>query len=301
MMKFIVHILRFSRRIFRSTRLQHNVFLIAIYTFLIRRILNTSEEPILFRHFSIYTDPEDISITPSVVTGDFEKLELDYLEQYLQIDDGPFLFIDIGANIGIYTIFISKILGNSVKIIAIEPNLKSAQILSQNLKLNKVDLDYIEIKSFAIGLVEKKYFFTNQSNAGASSLTLDPKEGDPIEIQTLGYFKEDFENSYFKQILIKVDIEGYEADALLSDFELVKNCRVTILMEFFNEPNRLKLGDFEMLFSLLSTIYSSCLIFREDQVFEIAVEDLWNNLISDNHLSNILFLNENRIKTNAID
>jgi FkbM family methyltransferase len=293
--------LRFSRRIFRSTSLQNNVFLTTVYTFLIRKILNTSQKPIRFRHFFIYTDPEDISITPSVMTGDFEKLELDYLEQYLQIDDGPYLFIDIGANIGIYTIFVKNILGNNVKIIAIEPNLKSSQILSQNLKLNKVDLDSIEIKSFAIGLFEKNYFFTNQSNAGASSLTLDPKEGDPIEIQTLSYFKEDFENRYFKKILIKVDIEGYEADALLSDFELINNSPVTILMEFFNEPNRLVLSDFERLFSVLSNIYSSCLIFRDDQVFEIAVKDLWNNLMSDNHLSNILFLNENKIKTNPIN
>ncbi|MGY8913518.1 MAG: FkbM family methyltransferase [Flavobacteriales bacterium] len=47
--------------------------------------------------------------------------------------------IDVGANIGYYTVLFSKLIGSRGKIIALEPDKKNFSILSLNVKLNQIN------------------------------------------------------------------------------------------------------------------------------------------------------------------
>ena len=63
--------------------------------------------------------------------GDVNKLILSCLK------DGD-IFIDVGANIGYYSVLVGKIVGESGQVISVEPIPTTAKVLKYNVKLNKL-------------------------------------------------------------------------------------------------------------------------------------------------------------------
>ena len=63
----------------------------------------------------------------------FEWRELQFLEAYLKPGD---VFVDVGANIGLYSLVASRIVGNKGWVFAFEPCAKTSQRLAENLELN---------------------------------------------------------------------------------------------------------------------------------------------------------------------
>ena len=49
------------------------------------------------------------------------------------------VFCDIGANIGYYTVLAAPIVGDTGKVVAIEPSPATFELLKQNIKLNNAD------------------------------------------------------------------------------------------------------------------------------------------------------------------
>jgi FkbM family methyltransferase len=63
----------------------------------------------------------------------FENDELTFLERYLKEGD---VFIDVGANIGIFSLVAAKMVGATGKVISFEPTLSTFQRLNENIILN---------------------------------------------------------------------------------------------------------------------------------------------------------------------
>ena len=66
--------------------------------------------------------------------------------------EGDFV-IDVGANVGKYTVLASKLVGKRGKVLAIEPEIGAFKILKENIELN-VGNDSIEVK--ALNKTEKE-------------------------------------------------------------------------------------------------------------------------------------------------
>jgi FkbM family methyltransferase len=49
------------------------------------------------------------------------------------------VIVDVGANIGIFTVMASKLVGSRGRIVAIEPNSESAKRLERNIALNRLN------------------------------------------------------------------------------------------------------------------------------------------------------------------
>ena len=58
-------------------------------------------------------------------------------------------FVDVGSNVGYYTLKLAKTIGRKGKIISIEPDPDSFEILRKNCELN--NLETIELHNLAIG------------------------------------------------------------------------------------------------------------------------------------------------------
>jgi len=70
------------------------------------------------------------------------------------------IFIDVGANIGLMSIFASKIVGSNGIIYAFEPEPETFVILRKNIEINKIN----NIQAYNIELGESEYnsiIFTN--------------------------------------------------------------------------------------------------------------------------------------------
>ena len=159
----------------------------------------------------------------------YDKQERELLAQVLEKGG---TFVDIGANIGIYTLTAAKTMtGKKGIIIAFEPNPETFARLMFNLRSNIADFDnQPEIKALNIGVADKETTFTLQvdhANLGASSIrsknrqqekTAPGKTG-TMEITCRPLLDILKEFSITRIDALKIDIEGAEDIALMPFLE----------------------------------------------------------------------------------
>ena len=134
--------------------------------------------------------------------------EMAFLLHFLRVNDQ---FIDVGANIGAYSILAASQIG--CKTIAFEPSEKNYSILQANLHLNNLQ-EFIEIHNLALG--EKNETKTIGTKGALTYITNNQNlDLQKIEIQRLDDFAE------YAQI-IKIDVEGFE-EFVLKGAEQVLN------------------------------------------------------------------------------
>ena len=75
----------------------------------------------------------DRTITPTLLTGQYEKAELDILESLLE---PGMTVIDVGSNNGVYTCVSSRLVGQCGRVISIEPISENLEALNESISLN---------------------------------------------------------------------------------------------------------------------------------------------------------------------
>lgn len=134
--------------------------------------------------------------------------------------DSNQIFIDIGANVGYYSLKFSSIIGKDGKIIAIEPDPDTFDILNKNYQLN----NFQNIESLNLAISEKDGFlnlFRNEKHSGTSSLFSNSNNDDSIKIPTKT-LDNLLENRFNKIDLIKIDTEGSELSILKGATNILK-------------------------------------------------------------------------------
>lgn len=86
------------------------------------------------------------------------------------------IFLDVGANIGLHTIVAANRIGNTGKVISIEPQQKVSKLLMNNVKLN--NLENVSIFQCALGNKKTKMelYQINNNNDGQATLAADAKK-----------------------------------------------------------------------------------------------------------------------------
>ncbi len=126
------------------------------------------------------------------------------------------MFIDIGANIGTYSLFIARNCGDSARILAFEPHPRTYSKLMYNAKAN--GFSKIETVNRGIGPVrsQMQLYSSGGTNIGTASILPDAagdKERVDIKIVPLA---DALKSHLVRHVdLLKVDIEGYEDQALM--------------------------------------------------------------------------------------
>jgi len=125
------------------------------------------------------------------------------------------VFVDIGANTGYYSLNLAK-LGFS-KIVAIEPNPPTLEILKYNIQINNYE-EVISVVNFGIGSGETIPFYCSGGLGDASMHKLDDVT-EPIYVKTKSLLDVIKEQKIESIDALKIDIEGYEDKALIPFFE----------------------------------------------------------------------------------
>jgi len=146
----------------------------------------------------------------------WEPHNIALMRQYVNKGD---VVLDIGANIGFFSVVLSKIVGNTGKVHAFEPILENFKLLQLNCnKLSNTILHY-----YALGNETGKVTLASeQGNMGNSYITND-SYGDVnlIKLDDLGI------NPKF----IKLDVQGFEYDVLMGGLETIKSNRPIMIIE----------------------------------------------------------------------
>lgn len=171
--------------------------------------------------FNMCVNPsQDIGLEKSIYyTGTYEPNTLSIIKQLIGNKD----FVDVGANIGMMSIFAASLKPNS-RIISFEVNPVTLEIFKKNIELNSIK----NIEIISTGLGEEKstveLYDNLDLNRGSSSILIKSQNSKIYKVE-IDRFENIVNHSKYNIGLIKMDIEGYEYFALKG------------FGEFLNTPN----------------------------------------------------------------
>lgn len=130
-----------------------------------------------------------------------------------RLDEGG-VFVDAGANIGVYSILASKLVGNDGRVIAIEMIPKTAAILRKHVELNGCNNIFVveNALSSTNGMVVTATVPVGKYGQASISPSRTYAESEEITITTTTI--DDICQEYTSVELMKMDLEGAEAQAL---------------------------------------------------------------------------------------
>ena len=200
----------------------------------------------------------DVAVSGALALGMFEKQELKIFRE--QIRPGMTI-VDIGANIGLYTLISGKRVGSSGKVFAFEPVQENFSFLQKNISANHLD-NVIPLEMALAEEIGERIIYIAKDNKGHHSLSDDSgkNEGVKITTDTLDNILKRYGSP--KIDLIKMDIEGAEVLALEGMRETIKNNpRIKIFTEFYPAAiRRLKRDPVEFLKSFSSMGLKICVL-----------------------------------------
>ena len=143
--------------------------------------------------------------------------------------------IDLGANIGYLTLYFKKVLNVKNKILAVEPEARNFQFLTENINLNNLNNEVLT-KNVAIAEDEYDKFFDLSDHSNLHKITEKPSST-RVPCQTLSSLVR--ENNFIPDF-IKMDVEGAEIEVIegFKDYLDTHKGKMSILFEVHpNEYN----------------------------------------------------------------
>lgn len=157
--------------------------------------------------------------------------------------------LDIGANIGYYTLLLSQLVGEDGLVVAIEPYPGNVHLLELNLRLNRVT--NVKVMSVAVSdeVGTAQMFVSGGSNWHSLRPTeLTGKETISVPTVTIDTIVAQLERPID---LIRMDIEGWETKALSGAEGTLKRYCPTLIMEV--HPNYMQEGEVQQFLSWLQS------------------------------------------------
>ncbi len=165
------------------------------------------------------------------VYGEYSRHEIERLVRNLRPGD---VFVDVGANIGLFSVEIGRHLGSGGRVVAIEPAPDSARIASENVAINELQ-DVVEVHEFALG--EREDHLTLFAPADdpldvgrRSLLASDGSAVGTVAVRSLDGLVASGGLDLSDVNAIKIDVEGYEMAALRGMEATIQGCRPRIVL-----------------------------------------------------------------------
>jgi len=154
--------------------------------------------------------------------------EPEWTKEIRRLTKGVSTFIDVGANEGYYSIIAAL---NGARVLAVEPQQRLLRVIQTNIKLN--GLTSVEVVNCAVsnknGFAE--IHLSSSVNTGSSGFVRSTVYELPkakVKVVTLESLLKDA--GFASVDVMKVDIEGYEYEAILGSPALFQQHRIRILL-----------------------------------------------------------------------
>jgi FkbM family methyltransferase len=171
--------------------------------------------------------------------GTYEPFETEIVKREIKKSD---VALDIGANIGYYTLLFARLVGEEGKVFAFEPDPYNFSLLQKNVEINGYKNVELIPKAVSNETGKSRLYFKNKDHV--QNMIFDNHTSLPsAEIETTR-LDDYFANYQGKIDFIKMDIQGAEGRAIQGmDYLLKINSGMKIAMEF--EPASLILSGME--------------------------------------------------------
>lgn len=179
---------------------------------------------------AIYTSADNYIEWTILSTGTYE----DEINKLIKISLGPGdVALDIGGNIGLQSIRMSKSVGENGKIFAFEPLTHLQEKFSRNIKLNKAD--NVKLFPYALSNIESEAdFHINKGNWNQGTFNIsNNQEGTEIQHVIIKVADEIPNIKALNSLdLVKIDVEGYEYQVLLGLKQTINKHKPRIIFEY---------------------------------------------------------------------
>ena len=175
--------------------------------------------------FRIFADPEDLAVGKSVLSGQYEPEVMAAFRDVLRPGMGV---IDVGANIGVFSMLAASLVGPAGWVLGVEPNRRNARMAEASRRLN--GFGHLTILQAAAargpGLLAMNTSFSNGTTSSVDDCAV-------LEAETVGCVPIDAVSPRGRRVnLVKLDIEGAEYNALLGCRGLLRRYRPVLVLEF---------------------------------------------------------------------
>lgn len=184
---------------------------------------------------TMWLDLTDAFVSNSCLHDSYEPLETAFVKAILRKGD---IFLDIGANIGWFTLLATTLIGNTGQVHAFEPRKPTVDYLRRSIALNELD-SIVTIHEVGLDLEERDHCLAwerGTPNPGHSAL-YEGAAGDKLETMAIHVTTLD-KIDLPKVDFIKIDVEGAEMNVFLGGAETITAHRPVILSELY--PEQLK-------------------------------------------------------------
>ena len=136
-------------------------------------------------------------------------------------------FLDIGANIGYFSLLAASVVGEIGKVICFEPNVQNLRLLHASVLEN----GFQHVQVFPLAASDSRHLLKLQSFGSNGALAAAPSEPSNYQfVQSVAV--DDLVSTEGRVHVIKMDIEGYESFALRGMRQLIARHRPILFTEF---------------------------------------------------------------------
>ncbi|MDP2946996.1 MAG: FkbM family methyltransferase [Nanoarchaeota archaeon] len=177
----------------------------------------------LIQGHKMFLDSED-SLRLSL-SGVYEPFETETIKDIVKKGD---IVMDIGANIGYYTLLLARFVGDKGKVIAFEPDPDNFVLLKKNVEINGYK-NVILVQKAVSNKTEKIKLYLHKNDKKQHSIYDSSNSRKSIEVESIrldNYIDEEID-------FIKIDVEGAEGEITQGMDNLLKgNKKIKIITEF---------------------------------------------------------------------
>ncbi len=263
--KLLLSIINFARRNFRNTWVHRIPLTSFVYKKVFAMTFRGKDINIEFRGNKYTVPTTDTTVVPSMISGDFERYELDV---YNSLIKKGFLILDIGANIGVYSIEASRHIGENGQVHAFEPISENIAFLKQNLLLNNAH--NVTVQNCAIGKEGGAIkIYKAKHNIGTHSMGRISNSFEEVAMTSIDSF---VGMNSLKVDLIKIDVEGGEGYAIEGGLETIKSQQPLLFIEFSSPHLQLCGYSPKIHAATLLSLYQFCYMIDEQKKTFVRVE-----------------------------
>jgi len=207
---------------------------LAIYEFLLG-ILWVNKSIIEVQGSKMYVDPYGLpksfkkTFHSYFMSPSWEELTTEMFKETVKEGD---TVVDLGANVGYYTLLAARLVGQKGKVYAFEPEPLNYGLLLKNIEINGYD-NVVPLQKAVSNTTGMVGLFLDSKDTGAHSIYQPEDKREVVEVESVT-LDEFFKDKGYRIDVIKMDVEGAEMAALLGMERLIgKNENLKIFVEFY--------------------------------------------------------------------
>lgn len=196
----------------------------AILSVFLKKLLKIKRFVIEAKFGKFFIDPASLFGQFLLQRGEYEPSMTEVLRHFLKPSA---VFLDVGANEGYFSVIASKIVGSSGRVIAVEPQQRVGNVIQKNLEINGINNTILVADAISDVRGSASLYISPDTNTGSTGLVNSTRYSLPTQtIRTITLTDLLEKNSIRNADLMKMDIEGYEYEAIIGSPDVFKEKRI---------------------------------------------------------------------------